>query len=164
MATPRDIRRLAFQALYLLDARTDSEPADIRAALAQLGEEDPADLTPRERERAFELAQGAFQARRETDALVRELAPTWPAHRQPAVDRAIIRLAAHEMNTDPSMAKVAVNEAIELAKRYSTERSPAFVNGVLDKVLRRVLNEPETAPGLEPVAPEPAAPAGGEGA
>jgi len=134
---------LAFQALFLLDARGEVESDAIRAALADMADEDPAEFTAKEREGAFERALAAFRERRETDAMVRELAPTWPAHRQPAVDRALIRLAAHEMTADPSKAKVAVNEAVELAKRYSTERSPAFVNAILDKVLKRVLREPE---------------------
>lgn len=89
----------------------------------------------------MELALAAFGDRRAADQAVRELAPTWPAHRQPGVDRAILRLAHYEMTSGVSQPKVAVNEAVELAKRYSTERSPAFVNGVLDKVLKRVLRE-----------------------
>lgn len=158
VATPRDIRRLAFQALFLLDARGEAEADAIRAALIDLADEDPAEFTAKERDGAFERALAAFRGRRDTDAIVRELAPTWPAHRQPAVDRALIRLAAYEMHEEPAKAKVAVNEAVELAKRYSTERSPAFVNAILDKVLKRVLHEPDdesTAPEI-PEAPEDA--------
>lgn len=151
VATPRDIRRLAFQALFLLDARGEVESEAIRAALTDMADEDPAEFTAKERETAFERALAAFRERRETDAMVRELAPTWPAHRQPAVDRALIRLAAHEMHADPGKAKVAVNEAVELAKRYSTDRSPAFVNAILDRVLKRVLRVPESE--AEPAVP-----------
>ena len=76
--------------------------------------------------------------------------PTWPAPRQPAVDRAILRLAYHEMTTVGVSPKVVVNEAIELAKRYSTERSPAFVNGVLDKVLKSIQRAGEAPAGPPP--------------
>lgn len=141
MATPRDIRRLAFQALFQLDARGENESEGIRAALLEIGEEDPADFSEKELDKAFALAQAAYRDRREADEESSRLAPTWPAHRQPAVDRAIIRLAHYEMSRTDLNPKIAVNEAVELAKRYSTERSPSFVNGVLDKILKRVLAE-----------------------
>lgn len=149
MATPRDIRRLAFQALYQLDALGEQEHETIRAGLSAQVEDDPAGFVPRECERAFDLALASYRARRESDALVIELAPTWPPQRQPAVDRAIVRLAVYEMMTEPAKCKVAVNEAVELAKRFSTERSPAFVNGVLDKVLKRVLSSRAAVPSEE---------------
>lgn len=144
MATPRDIRRLAFQALFQLDSGGESEAENIRAAIRHLEEEDPADFSDREYDKAFEMALGAFRARREADAVIAELAPTWPPHRQPAVDRAIARLAHFEMTTTTTNPKIAVNEAVELAKRYSTDRSPAFINGILDKVLKRVLLEKDS--------------------
>lgn len=138
MASPRDIRRLAFQAMFQLDARGEGEADAIRAILKELGEDDPAELSEKDVDKALDLAIAAHRARREADAEIAELAPTWPAHRMPAVDRAIVRLAHYEMSSGRTSPKVAVNEAIELTKRYSTERSPAFVNGVLDKVLKRV--------------------------
>lgn len=149
MATPRDIRRLAFQALFQLDARGEGEAEGIRAALSAIGDDDPAELTEKETGRAFALALEAYRARRDADDESSRLAPTWPASRQPAVDRAIIRLAHYEMNAGGVNPKIAVNEAIELAKRYSTERSPSFVNGVLDKMLKRVLAERREAPPAE---------------
>ena len=167
MATPRDIRRLAFQALYQLDARVggatgasaasapspvEANPEDAAAVLAGLLD-DPDDTgtaaakyTPGEIKKAFLMASGAFSARAAADAFMTEAAPTWPAHRQAAVDRAILRLAHYEMmlpvtsggGTHP---KIVVNEAVELAKDFSTEKSPAFVNGLLDKLLKQVLKE-----------------------
>lgn len=139
MATPRDIRRLAFQALFQLDARGETEAEGIRAALLEIGEEDPAEFSEKELDKAFALGLAAYRNRREADEESSRLAPTWPAMRQPAVDRAIIRLAHYEMSLGDVNPKIAVNEAVELAKRYSTERSPSFVNGVLDKILKRVL-------------------------
>ena len=136
MATPRDIRRLAFQALYQLDARGDVDAEAVRAEIAQ---EEERLFSEKDRNGAFELALAAYNARSEADDAMGVLAPGWPAYRQPAVDRAILRLAHYEMVSGVTPPKIAVNEAIELAKKYSTERSPAFVNGVLDKILKQLL-------------------------
>lgn len=139
MATPRSIRRLAFQTLFQLDARGGADPEGVRDSLAAAE-----DYTPRERERAFELAAGAYEARAAADAEFMALAPTWPAHRQAAADRAILRLAHYEMTRGLAPGPVAVNEAVDLAKEFSTDKSPAFVNALLDKVLKRLAGEPDT--------------------
>lgn len=133
MAHPREIRRLAFQALFQLDARAGAEREEIAAAL-----EGAEGFSERERSEALELALAAFARAGECDAEMGSLAPAWPAGRQAAVDRAILRLAYHEMLSGAAPPKVVVNEAVELAKEFSTERSPAFVNALLDKVMRRV--------------------------
>ena len=136
MATPRDIRRLAFQALYQLDARGTDDLGSILESLNPAGA-----FSEPERQRALELAMSAFEHRKAADAEMLTLAPTWPAHRQPAVDRAVLRLAHYEMTAGRAPPKVVVNEAVELAKEFSTDKAPAFVNGLLDKVLKRVLAE-----------------------
>ena len=135
-APPRDIRRLAFQVLFQLDARGERDAAAVRDAIQ--AEEHP-NLSDKDREKAFELASAAFGARAAADKAMLELAPTWPSHRQAAVDRAILRLAHFEMVSGKTPPKVAVNEAVELAKEFSTDKSPGFVNGLLDKVLKQVL-------------------------
>ncbi len=146
MATPRDIRRLAFQTLFQLDARADLDAQDVLDSLENAG-----DFSPKDRAKAFELATGAYADRDAADKAMLELAPTWPAHRQAAVDRAILRLAHFEMTRVGVHPTIAVNEAVELAKEFSTEKSPAFVNGLLDKILKRVLAQsPGTAPGPTP--------------
>lgn len=135
-APPRDIRRMAFQVLFQLDARGERDALAIRdSAIA----DEASGLAERDRERAIELAQAAFASRAEADRVMVELAPTWPSHRQAAVDRAILRLAHFEMTSGRTPPKIVVNEAVELAKEFSTDKSPAFVNGLLDKVLKRVL-------------------------
>jgi N utilization substance protein B len=142
VANPRDIRELALQALYQLDARggDDSELNEIQAEHG---------LANAERAAAFDLARAAYADRERADAMASELAPKWPTTRQPAIDRNLIRLAWCEMTTAHAPAKVAVNEAIELAKRYSTDKSPAFINGVLDKMMKR-LPPPEAQAPAEP--------------
>lgn len=134
MAKQRDIRKLAFQALYQLDARGAEDVLTVRESLQRAD-----DYTDEDREQAFELAVSAFDNRSEADAELHALAPEWPSHRQAAVDRAILRLAHYEMVSGRTHPKIAVNEAVELAKEFSTEKSPPFINGLLDKVLKRVL-------------------------
>lgn len=152
MATPRDIRRLALLALYQLDL-TASEAgsegaADVRASLDELGsmrdeglsfDIDADEFRAADRDKAFSLASAAYEHRAEADAAMLELAPDWPAGRQAAIDRAILRMAHHEMTLGDSPPKAVVNEAVELAKLFGTEKSPAFVNGLLDKILKSVL-------------------------
>jgi len=135
MSQARDIRRAAFQAIFELDARGESDAETVRAGVLESSEE----MRPADAARAFELALAAFRDRARADAVMVALAPGWPAHRQAAVDRAILRLAHYEMTSGRTPPKVAVNEAVELAKEYSTDKSPSFVNALLDKVLRQVL-------------------------
>jgi transcription antitermination protein NusB len=136
MATAREIRRMAFQALYQLDARGAEDVMTIRDSLGSAEE-----FSDEERDLALEIAVSAFDARADADREMVGLAPEWPVHRQAAVDRAILRLAHYEMVSGRTPPKIAVNEAVELAKEFSTEKSPAFINGLLDKVLKRVLGE-----------------------
>jgi hypothetical protein len=70
---------------------------------------------------------------------VRGARPDWPSRRLAPIDRAILRLAHFEMTSGRTPPKVAINEAVELAKAFSTEKSPAFINGLLGKVLKRLL-------------------------
>ncbi len=169
MASPKEIRRLAFQALYQFDARAgtvgavvpespESLERDAQDVLGGLMDdpEDPssaaARYSPAEIKKAFLMASAAFADRAAADAFMTDAAPGWPAHRQAAVDRAILRLAHYEMTaTDGPGAgthpKIVVNEAVELAKEFSTEKSPAFVNGLLDKLLKQVLKEPADTSG-----------------
>lgn len=138
MATPHEIRRLAFQCLYQLDARGGDADA-VRASLGGVE-----GLTHRECERAMETAVNAWDARAAADAEFTALAPAWPVHRQASVDRAILRLAHHELVTKAVDPVVIVNEAVELAKEFSTEKAPGFVNALLDRVMRRLAGEAVT--------------------
>ncbi len=148
MAGARDIRRLAFQTLFQLDARPEHQDEVLA------GVETPDGFTDGEVRSSLALAQAAYESRDRCDAAMAELAPEWPAYRLAPVDRAILRLAYHEMHAGTVNPKIAVNEAIELAKGFSTDKSPAFVNGLLDKVLKEVLRATEDA---APVESEPGA-------
>lgn len=82
------------------------------------------------------MALGAWHQIATTDPWVERLAPKWPPKRQPGVDRALLRLAAWELVNTQTPPKVVIAEAIELAKQFSTEQSAAFINGVLDSLLK----------------------------
>lgn len=122
---------MAFQVLYELDARNGGDADEVRGSI-----DEDEKLKPAEREKVFALASQAWAHRAEADAAMLKLAPDWPAHRQPVVDRSILRLAFYEMTRGGAAPKMVINEAVELAKTFSTERSPAFVNALLDKVMK----------------------------
>lgn len=135
MATSRQIRRLALQALYQLDVHEGDRDRAVSAWVAETQ-----DLSTEDRDEALRMAYDAYKDRDAADAALKRLAPTWPAERQPAVDRAILRLAHFEMSKGAAAAKpkVVINDAIELAKEFSTDKSPRFINGVLDAILKEL--------------------------
>lgn len=144
MPTRHEIRRLAIQALYQLDIRGQGDAQVIREDLAS--DSSSTGAGPQ----AFDLAMAAWDRRDQIDALVSQLAPHWPTHRQPPLDRAILRLAGHEITAARVPARVAINEAVVLAKQFCAEQSPGFINGVLDKMARRF--DPNRLAGV-PVTP-----------
>jgi N utilization substance protein B len=86
--------------------------------------------------RAFanQLFEGAAKDVARLDEIIGKHCENWRFERLAAIDRAILRLAIHEMKAAETPAKVVLNEAVDLAKKYSSEDSGAFVNGVLDSV------------------------------
>jgi N utilization substance protein B len=126
----RKVRELAMQVLFLWDAN-----ANIDLALGWQAT-DFGDFDEALRMKALHMAEQTWAQREMMDAWVERLAPQWPPRRQPGVDRNILRLAIWELTNSATPPKVVLDEAIELAKEFSTEQSPAFVNGVLDAVLR----------------------------
>ncbi|MEO1009230.1 MAG: transcription antitermination factor NusB [Planctomycetota bacterium] len=141
MIQPQRVRTAAFRMLYQLDAAGAADPpsdAELDAVRAAAESNESADEHPEARvlRKAEALALAAYADRGQADALFEELSPAWPVSRQPAVDRAILRLAHHEMASGRTPPRVAIDEAIELARAYSTEKSPAFVNALLDEAMR----------------------------
>ena len=126
----RKTRELAMQVLFLWDANANLDLA-LGFQATQVGDADEG-----LRMRALHMAEQTWSQKDAIDAQVERIAPQWPPRRQPGVDRGIIRLAVWEMTHTSTPPKVVIDEAIELAKEFSTEQSPAFVNGVLDAVLR----------------------------
>jgi transcription antitermination factor NusB len=123
-------RELAMQVLFLWDSHGD-ENADTARQVVADGADDEA-----VRRDATDMATGTWSQREMIDARVERVAPQWPPRRQPGVDRNIIRLAVWELTNTDTPPKVVLDEAIKLAKQYSTGQSPSFVNGVLDAILK----------------------------
>ena len=99
--------------------------------------------TDETRARAEQLARGAQSELARLDAAIGEAATNWRFDRIAAIDRNILRIATYELMMEPhTPASVAIDEAIELAKRFSEAEAPGFVNGVLDAVKRAVRGEP----------------------
>jgi transcription antitermination protein NusB len=119
-------RSLALQALYEIDL-TDHPPADV---FKDRLEEMP--LDDNLAEFARRIVFGVLPLTRRLDMVIAEYAPEWPLDQIAAIDRNILRLAAWEFAVDQETPiKVAINEAVELAKIYGSDSSSRFVNGVL---------------------------------
>jgi N utilization substance protein B len=122
-------RERALQALYQIDVAAEG----IDEALARFWRS----FEPVEREvkdLAEVLVRGVAEHRREIDDAIEGASTNWRLDRMAKVDRNVLRLAVHELLHTDVPVKVAMNEAIELGKKFGSESSGAFVNGVLDKV------------------------------
>jgi transcription antitermination factor NusB len=86
---------------------------------------------------ALDLVDGTLDAQEEIDAIITDAAQNWQLRRMAIVDRNVLRMAIYEMlHAADIPAKVSINEAIELGKRYSTQQSGSFINGILDRIRR----------------------------
>ena len=114
-------------------------------------------ISPEVRRFTEQLVEGVMTHRAELDQLIGAYASNWKVSRMPVVDRNILRAALCELLWIPDIpAKVTVNEAIELAKRFADDEAKGFVNGVLDKILKE-------EPRLQDKRAEMAAAAAGKG-
>ena len=86
----------------------------------------------------IQLLEGTLSARDEVDQYLGKLAIGWSLSRMAVVDRNIMRLAAYEMLHKVTPGRVAINEAVLLAKRYGEANSPKFVNGILDRLMKQI--------------------------
>jgi len=126
-------RELAMQGLFQLDIQGD----DMLWRLAEFFAENESNSSTRKL--AYAWAKGAWKNLPACDELIKASAIQWGMDRLCYVDKSILRLAVYQLKfCDDIPPRVAINEAIELAKKYSTENSPAFVNGVLDAVLKKI--------------------------
>jgi transcription antitermination protein NusB len=124
-------REVALQALYQEDLNPDNSLEDLGAFLgARLQDEEL-------REFAKSLVLGVKRNQAELDQVLAEKASNWSIPRMAATDRNLLRLGAFEIRFTDTPDRVAIDEAIELSKRYGTANSPQFINGILDKLLPR---------------------------
>jgi N utilization substance protein B len=128
----RKAREYALQLLFQLDIRKEKPTVTLFKRF--WADEDPDDEV---RDFAEEIVRGTFKQLRTINGKILACAKNWTLERMATVDRNVLRLATYEilyrMDIPPS---VTINEAIELAKKYGTDESGAFVNGILDSVAR----------------------------
>ncbi len=139
MGSRRRARELAMQFLYSLELNPGGLDERLERFWAMNlleddgGEERPADEGVREF--ATALARGTVEHLEEIDALIQRYTLNWDLERITLIDRACLRLALYEMlHCDDIPPVVSINEAVDIAKRFSTAESGKFVNGILDKV------------------------------
>ncbi|MBT3880600.1 MAG: transcription antitermination factor NusB [Candidatus Scalindua sp.] len=122
-------REIVLQILYQLEIRGNEVIDEVDAFCIEQGKE--AEVS----DFAIKLAKGCIPKIEEIDQKIIDISKNWELQRMPVVDKNILRLACYELfYMDDVPPKVSINEAIDLAKKYSTEKSGFFVNGVLDKI------------------------------
>ncbi len=122
-------RKRALDVLYEADVRGTSALDTAAQRLAQADPPVPA--------YAVQLVEGVVAHRERIDDLVATYAEGWVLDRMPPVDRNVLRIGIYELLYEPSIPDaVAISEAVELAKKISTDESPSFVNGLLARVLQ----------------------------
>jgi N utilization substance protein B len=135
MPSRRRSRQRALQILYLWDVRRQPVAEATASYFDSLFSEESR-TKPQHDEFLDQLVQGAVEHVEELDRRITQHAEHWRIERMPTVDRNILRLAVYEMAYLDTPAAVVIDEALELARRYSNEESVQFVNGVLDAVHR----------------------------
>lgn len=122
-------RRLAMLALYQADILGAEFASDAREWMLSVGRDKEM------RSFAVALFDSTIEHMKEIDVLIAEAAQNWQLKRMAAIDRALLRMAVNELlHYGEVPPKVVINEALELAKRYSTAASGSFVNGILDRI------------------------------
>jgi len=134
MGKRRKAREVALQFLYQLDQTGADDPTPFED---DFWGRHPVD----EGARAFaaSLVRGTKAQQPKIDAIIAETAEHWDLERMAVVDRNILRMAVYELLCEPTVpGKVAINEAIEIAKKFGTAESSRFINGVLDRIHREL--------------------------
>jgi N utilization substance protein B len=131
MGDRRKSRELALQLLYEMEVKGSDPKSVLDRSQEEISEEG--------RKFASDLLDGTFRNRKEIDDLIERHSLHWKLARMAVVDRNILRLGVYELlylHDVPT--SVILNEAIEIAKKFGTEESGAFINGILDKVAKEV--------------------------
>lgn len=134
MIKRRKARELALQILFQSDVGNLPIEEAIETTLAEA-----TDMDEEIRNYAAQLVRGVWQQKANLDSQIQSVATNWPVSRMAAIDRNLIRIALYEILHVPDVPyRVAINEAVELAKEYGTTESRRFVNGVLGALVRKL--------------------------
>ena len=170
MGSRRRARETALQILFGLDWSNADVPAALEDFWDRFAGERPANYEE-VRDLCRDLVSGVVHVRPAIDQKLQAASHHWKLERMTAVDRNILRLGAYELlyQADTVPRKVAINEAIEVAKKFGNEDSAAFINGILDRVAHDIVRAAERAKSRAPAPvpapiPTPAAPHSGDDA
>lgn len=129
----RQARIVALQVLYEVDCASHAPAVVLYRRLSV------DDLPPAYEDFARHLVTGVLEHQDVLDTFIHEHAPEWPLHQMAYIDRNILRMAIFEFAVDRGTpVKVAINEAVELAKTFGSDSAPRFVNGVLGSLVNRI--------------------------
>ena len=129
MGTRRKARELAMQALFYMDMRSDFSEATFGRFCANFAPK------PDVRPYFLRLVRGVLRSQTELDALIERFSENWSLGRMSGVDRNVMRIAVYEMVCCRDIpAKVSINEAVDIGKKFGTEESGAFINGIVDSI------------------------------
>jgi transcription antitermination protein NusB len=125
-------REFALQMLFEWDM-TRAAPASVERSFWKSAR--AADETRKFANRLFEGAVAQADA---ADTLIGQLSENWRVERMPAIDRSILRLAIHELRSGSAPPNAVIDEALELAKTFSSADAPSFLNGILDAAMKSI--------------------------
>ncbi|MFD9123776.1 transcription antitermination factor NusB [Kitasatospora sp. NPDC059571] len=129
-------RTRAFQILFEADHRGVDPQRVLAEWVGRAREAQPGDTTPQVGEYTMQLIEGYTEHARRIDELISSYAVGWTLDRMPIADRNVLRIGAYELIWEDGVPDaVVLDEAVEIAKEYSTDESPAFVNGLLARFM-----------------------------
>jgi N utilization substance protein B len=129
MGNRRKSRELALQALFYMDVSNDASEETLQRFCNH--------FSPPEKIRPFlcHLVRGVMQCMPEIDNIIEQFSKNWQIHRMSCVDRNVLRIAVYELLCCSDIPpKVSINEAIDIGKKFGTEESGAFINGIIDSI------------------------------
>ena len=136
MGTRRQARELAMQALFYMDMQNNAS-AQMLASFCD-------NFRPSKKAHPFflKLVSGVLETRPEIDSLIEKFSKNWKIDRMSGVDRNVMRIAVYEMlYCEDIPPKVSINEAVEVGKKYGTEESGSFINGIMDGIRDALVKE-----------------------
>lgn len=140
MAERRKGRKVALQSLFAMEWMDKRDIDTAMEGISFFLSDKHAGLSDKVLSFARQRVEGVERNRADIDNIIRKYARNWRLERMSAIDRNILRIAVFEIHFCPAVpGKVAINEAIEIAKEFGSEEAPAFINGILD----RIFNEEE---------------------
>ena len=140
MGTRRQARELAMQALFYMDIRKDASEETLEYFCDC--------FCPSKKSRPFfrKLVNGVLGTKGQIDALVERYSQNWNISRMSCVDRNVMRIAVYEMlYCDDIPPKVSINEAVDIGKKFGTQESGAFINGIMDSIREALVEEGTSA-------------------